>query len=257
MDLNIGIIQTNLHWENPKANRAMFTRIIMSINTTVDLIILPEMFTTGFSMNAKGLAEDPLGETFLWMKSIALKHDCAITGSYIVKENDKYYNRLLIVDQHGIVATYDKRHLFTLAGEHNTYTAGEERVVFELNGWKICPQICYDLRFPVWSRNDLAYDFLFYVANWPNQRIMAWDILLQSRAIENMSYVAGVNRIGTDANGYEHTGHSAVYDSLGKQISTSFNEKEGIQIVTLDKTHLQTTRKKLQFLEDQDTFRVD
>lgn len=255
--LAITIIQSHLQWENPIANRANFSEKIKSISEKTDLIILPEMFSTGFSMNAAMLSEENEGETLKWMKLEANKKRCAITGSIIVKEGAHFFNRLYFVLPNGDYEQYDKRHTFTLAGEHKTYTAGEKHLLVDYKGWKICPLICYDLRFPVWARNTWDYDVLIYVANWPVKRITAWDTLLKARAIENMSYCIGVNRTGLDGNGYEYNGHSAVYDALGTQISTAEFEKEFVATIILKKSHIEEHRKHLQFLADRDHFTLN
>ena len=255
-DLKVTVIQSHLNWENPVANRVNFSEKINSISEKTDLIVLPEMFTTGFSMNVANLAEDSEGETLKWLVSEAIKSNAAITGSLIIKEIDKHYNRLYFVFPDGSYKTYDKRHTFTLAGEDKFYTAGNKRIIVDYKEWKICPLICYDLRFPVWSRNTVDYDALIYVANWPVRRIAAWDALLKARAIENMSYCIGVNRVGLDGNGHEYNGHSAVYDVLGEQISIKDFEKEFVQTVSLDREHLETHRRHLQFLNDRDSFNL-
>lgn len=253
-NLKITIIQSELHWENAEANRAMFSEKIQNIEGETDLIILPEMFTTGFSMNAEKLAEPNDGETFKWMVSEAKKNNCAITGSVIISENGNFYNRLFFVFPDGSFQKYDKKHTFTLAKENETYSAGTERLIVNYKGWKICPLVCYDLRFPVWARNTVDYDVLIYVANWPKVRTLAWDTLLRARAIENMAYCIGVNRVGFDGNDHEYIGHSAVYDVLGKQISTANFETEFTETVTLEKENIENNRKHLQFLNDRDSF---
>ncbi|MBT8261382.1 MAG: amidohydrolase [Bacteroidia bacterium] len=253
-ELSVGIIQSNLHWENPEANRDMLEAKISSFEPDTNLVVLPEMFTTGFSMNALELAEKKEGTTLEWMRSIASNQDIAVTGSLIVREKRKFYNRLYFVFPDGSYHWYDKKHTFTLAGEHRTYAAGKEKLIIDFHGWKICPLICYDLRFPVWSRNTEDYDLLIYVANWPKKRISAWDALLRARAIENMSYCIGVNRIGVDGNNHEYIGHSAVYNVLGDLISNSDNEIEFTEKVVLSKDHILNTRKQLQFLNDRDAF---
>ena len=215
------------------------------------------MFTTGFTMNAQPLAEDENGPTIQWMLNLAAEKDCAITGSVIVKEDGKFYNRLYFVTAHQTVQHYDKRHTFTLAGEHKTYNAGENQLVIDFMGWKLFPLICYDLRFPVWARNTFDYDVLLYVANWPKVRVAAWDALLKARAIENMSYCIGVNRVGLDGNGYEYSGHSAVYDVLGEPISSSELEEEFIETIVLSKEHITENRNHLQFLQDRDSFTLN
>ena len=255
-DLKVALIQADLVWEDPRQNRTNFADKIYAISEVVDLIVLPEMFTTGFTMNPYDVAEGMNGETILWLKKLAREKNCAITGSLIIKEEDNYYNRLVFVFPQGKIEVYDKRHTFTLAGEDKVYTAGEERLIVEYKGWKICPLICYDLRFPVWARNVENYDLLMYVANWPKPRITAWDILLKARAIENMSYCVGVNRVGLDVNKYEYVGHSAAYDSLGNELTNIEPSKEQTAIVTLSAEHLKRTRIKLGFLDDRDKFQI-
>ena len=254
--LNIVLIQSDLVWENPKLNRDNFSDKINSIKEQVDLVILPEMFTTGFTMNAQSVAETMEGDTLKWMQELASKKQVAITGSIVIKQNNNFYNRLLFVHPSGKIETYDKRHTFTLAGEDKVYTAGTDKLLVNYKGWKICPLICYDLRFPVWARNTEDYDVLLYVANWPKPRIEAWDSLLKARAIENMSYCIGVNRVGVDSNHYEYSGNSAVYDVLGKKITNITPNQEQIEIVVLEKNHIKTNRDKLQFLNDRDTFNL-
>lgn len=221
----------------------------------VDLIVLPEMFVSGFTMNPKAVAETMNGETIAWLQHLAKAKDCAITGSLVIEENGKYYNRLVFVYPNGELKTYDKRHLFTLAGEDKVYTAGKEKLIIEYKEFRICPLICYDLRFPVFARNVEDYDVLIYVANWPKPRINAWDILLKARAVENMSYVIGVNRIGKDENELEYVGHSQAVDFLGNYLLEP-QETDGVFIVELDKEKLLETRSKLAFLEDKDQFRL-
>ncbi|TPD65286.1 amidohydrolase [Flavobacterium microcysteis] len=252
--MKTALIQVPLIWENPKANRDYFEEKINSIQT-VDLIVLPEMFTTGFTMNPHTVAETMEGETLLWLKHWAKNKEVAITGSLIIIENDNYYNRLVFVFPSGEVQYYDKRHLFSLAGEEKIYTPGQQKLIVEYKGWKICPLICYDLRFPVFSRNVENYDLLLYVANWPKLRINAWDILLKARSVENMCYTVGVNRIGRDESNHEYVGHSQAIDFLGNTILEP-QETEGIFIVDLDKNQMLETRKKLAFLDDRDSFEI-
>lgn len=256
-NLNIAIIQANLVWENIDENLNLFSDKINLINQNVDLIVLPEMFSTGFSMNAEYLAEPPQGTAFKWMMEIAENRKAAVTGSLIVKENGNFYNRLYFVFPDTSFKTYDKRHTFTLAKEDQTYTAGKQRLIVEYKGWKICPLICYDLRFPVWARNTVDYDLLIYVANWPETRIHAWDILLQARAIENMSYCIGLNRTGSDGNNYQYNGHSAAYDCLGTPLFENDRRTEFTQVVNLEKVQLNQTREKLKFLQDRDSFSLE
>ena len=252
--LHITIIQANLAWENPNENRKQFSEKMNAISGKTNLVILPEMFTTGFTMNATPLAEEEKGPTLLWMQEEAKNNNCAITGSIIISENKSYFNRLFFVFPNGEYKVYNKRHTFTLAGEHKTYSSGKEHLLVDYLGWKICPLICYDLRFPVWARNTQDYDVLLYVANWPKKRIQAWDALLKARAIENMCYCVGVNRTGMDANNHQYIGHSAVYDVLGEQVSTENYEEEFIETITLQKSHIEKNRKHLQFLNDRDSF---
>ncbi|KZS39796.1 amidohydrolase [Aquimarina aggregata] len=255
--LNIALIQSHLAWENAIHNRAAFEQKINSIPTEVDLIVLPEMFTTGFTMNASEVAEKMDGDTIKWLVTMAKTKQCAITGSLIIQDGKKYYNRLVFVFPDGSYQTYDKHQLFTLAKEDEVFTAGQKEVIISFKGWKIKPQICYDLRFPVWARNTSEYDVLLYVASWPKLRINAWDTLLQARAIENMCYCVGVNRIGLDGKGYEYNGHSAVYDVLGHSvIETEPIEKEVILYATLNKSHISKVRTKLPFLKDSDAFNL-
>lgn len=231
-----------------------FLKKIESISQTVDIVVLPEMFTSGFTMNASKVAETMEGETVSWMKNIATKKQIAITGSVVIKENNHYYNRLLFVHPNGSIETYDKRHTFTLVGENKFYTAGTKKLIVNYKGWKICPLICYDLRFPVWARNVEDYEVLIYVANWPKPRVSAWDALLKARAIENMSYCIGVNRIGIDGTNTEYSGHSAAYDVLGNKMDSIPDDTEAMEIVTLNKHDLETYRTKLNFLNDRDNF---
>ena len=252
--LTIALVQTDLVWENPNQNKINISKKIGAISEKIDLIILPEMFTTGFTMNPFEFAETMDGGVILWLKSVAKTKNTAITGSLIIKENGKYYNRLIFVFPSGEVQTYDKRHTFTFAGEDKVFTAGNNKLIIDYKGWKICPLICYDLRFPVWARNVENYDVLLYVANWPKPRINAWNTLLKARAIENMCYCAGVNRVGVDSRGNTYTGNSSVYDSLGEKISTLKPDIEATEIVVLNKESLLKTRGTFQFLHDRDDF---
>lgn len=255
--LSIALIQADLIWENAADNRKAFTQKIDTIDQKVDLIVLPEMFTTGFTMNANEVAETMQGETMKWLAEIAKEKNCAITGSIIILEKGNYYNRLIFMKADGKYHTYDKHQLFTLAKEHEVFSAGQKEVIISYMGWKIKPQICYDLRFPVWARNTSEYDMLLYVASWPKPRINAWDTLLQARAIENMCYCIGVNRVGKDGKGYEYNGHSAVYDVLGNSvIDENLLEKETLVFAVLDKSHIHSVREKLSFLKDRDHFKL-
>jgi Predicted amidohydrolase len=253
--MKTALIQAPLIWENPQANREYFEERVNSIEQEIDLIILPEMFTTGFTMNPKNVAETMQGETILKLKDLAKNKNTAITGSLIVAEKEKYYNRLIFVFPSGKIEYYDKRHLFSLAGEEKIYTSGKEKQIVEYKGWKICPMICYDLRFPVFSRNTEDYDLLLYVANWPKPRTNAWDILLKARSVENMCYTLGVNRIGFDESGHEYVGHSQAIDFLGNTIINA-EESEGIFIADLDKNAMLEARHKFGFLNDRDAFEI-
>lgn len=253
-ELKVALVQTNLIWENPAQNRTQLAEKINAITATVDIIVLPEMFTSGFTMNPQNVAETMDGETITWLKELAKSKNAAITGSLVISENGNHYNRSVFVLPSGKIETYDKKHTFTLAGEHEVFKAGTSKNSIQYKGWKICPLICYDLRFPVWARNVEDYDVLLYVANWPKPRVNAWDALLKARAIENMSYCIGVNRVGLDANSHEYCGHSAAYDVLGEQITSITPNKEETEIVTLTKEHIATYRNKLKFLDDKDAF---
>ena len=255
--LNVALIQTSLVWESPKINRRLLNDKINTIPTGVDLIVLPEMFTSGFTMNPELVAETMTGETIVWLMKLAKEKDAAIMGSLVISENNNFYNRMVCVEPSGVITTYDKRHTFTLAGEHKVYTAGTEKVIFNYKGWKICPLVCYDLRFPVWARNVENYDLLIYVANWPKVRIKAWDALLQARAIENMTYCIGVNRVGLDGNNHEYSGHSVVYDVLGNRMDNLSENEAATAIVVLEKESLTKYREKLNFLNDRDNFSLE
>lgn len=252
--LKVAGIQTELVWEDAEKNRTRFGDLMH--NLEVDLVVLPEMFSTGFTMDPTRVAEEMNGPTIDWMKESAKSNGFAIMGSVVIKENNQYYNRLVFAEPDGAINTYDKKHLFTLAGEDIAYKAGVNKLIINYKGWKICPFICYDLRFPVWARNVEDYHLLVYVANWPSPRIHAWNSLLQARAIENMSYCIGVNRIGKDVNEYEYSGHSGVYDFLGEKIHKTAPHNEEVFVVTLDKEAQEKTRKKLNFLNDQGSFTI-
>ena len=256
-ELHIVGIQADLSWENPTKNIAFFEKEINTLPKEVDLIVLPEMFTSGFTLHPKNVAEKMKGNTVLWMQKMAKEQKVALTGSIVIEEGKSYYNRLLFVHPTGKIEIYDKKHSFSLAGEDKIYTAGSKKQIITYKGWKICPLICYDLRFPVWSRNTENYDLLIYVANWPVTRIQAWKTLLKARAIENMSYTIGVNRIGKDGNKQEYSGDSSIVNFLGEELSTLKKNEKGIIKTTLDKTKQQAAREKLGFLNDQDSFIID
>jgi omega-amidase len=253
--MKIALIQSPLLWENPVENRQYFEKKIYAITETVDLIVLPEMFTSGFTMNAANVCETMKGETLSWLSFLAKEKNAAITGSLVITEKGNYYNRFVFVFPSGEIQFYDKRHLFTLAGEDTVYKKGNKKIIVEYRGWKICLQICYDLRFPVFVRNIENYDLLLYVASWPKARINAWDVLLRARAIENMCYTVGVNRLGQDDSKFEYNGHSQVIDFLGDYCLEP-QEKEGVFILALDKQKMIDTRNKFNFLNDKDCFLI-
>jgi len=259
-DLTVSLVQTTLHWHDPAANRAQLAELLASALPgagLTDLIVLPEMFTTGFSMEAASQAEPYPGPTLDWMRAQATRYDAAVTGSVLTEEGGAYFNRLLWVRPDGTHSTYDKRHLFRLAGEHEVYKAGGCRLLEEWRGWRIRPLICYDLRFPVWSRNisSAPYDLLLYVANWPQPRTEIWRTLLRARAIENLAYTVGVNRLGVDGAGQEYSGQSALLDTQGEYLAQAGN----LQIVlthTLRAAPLHALRQQLPFLLDADDFEL-
>ena len=255
--LHVYGIQANLTWEAPEVNRAYFEQEITTAPQDVDLFILPEMFTTGFTMYPSTNAESMEGPSVRWMKDMAAKHNAALVGSLVIVEAGAFYNRCLFVFPSGDIQSYDKRHLFTLAGEHKVYTQGTRVEIISYKGWNICPLICYDLRFPVWSRNTQTYDLLLYMANWPTPRIQAWTSLLQARAIENMTYCIGINRVGKDENQYEFSGHSAAFDYLGNCLHQCTPNAQESFSVLLSKTAQDEVRKQLHFLADRDTFKID
>lgn len=231
--LRVKLIQSRVHWHDPADNRAMFQQWIESIEGPTDLIVLPETFASGFTQSPEKCSESMDGASVSWMRDMAQRTGAVITGSLAIAEGDSYRNRLVWMPPDGQVSWYDKRHLFTLAGEHHRYQAGNERLVVEYKGWRICPQICYDLRFPVWTRNRNDYDLLLFVANWPKPRALAWHHLLRARAIENQCFVLGVNRVGEDGNGWHYQGDSAGIDFLGQTLAELGNE-EGIISCELD-----------------------
>ncbi|MDR3132468.1 MAG: amidohydrolase [Prevotellaceae bacterium] len=252
--MKIALLQTSMAWENKQANLQYCTDRINALPDDVQLVALPEMFSTGFSMQPGRLAETEEGRTLQWLRNTAARKAVAIAGSVIAGENGKYYNRLFFVFPDGSYQKYDKRHLFSMSEEPLHYTAGARRLIVEYAGWRICPLICYDLRFPVWSRNyGNVYDLLLYAANWPTARINAWDALLPARAIENHCYVAGVNRCGTDGAGITHSGHSQVVDYKGASIAAA-GDAEDTLIATLSLEKLNSFREKFPVGNDADAF---
>jgi omega-amidase len=263
--LTITTIQTSLYWEDKAANLQMFDEKINRLQQKTEVVILPEMFSTGFSMKPQLLAETMEGDTINWMKQTAARKRIILTGSLIIEEGDNYYNRLVWMLPNGQYGYYDKRHLFAYAGEHEHYTPGNKRLIASVKGWKVNLLVCYDLRFPVWSRqatplteeeaekNEVEYDLLVYVANWPEKRNHAWKTLLQARAIENQCYVVGANRVGKDGNDFYYSGDSMVVDPMGEVLYTKSHD-EDIHTITLEKEKLEEIRHKLPFLEDADNF---
>lgn len=259
-DFTVSLVQTDLHWHDPAANRAALTEQLAAALAgpgLTDLIVLPEMFTTGFSMAAAAQAEPGAGATLAWLREQAACYNAVVTGSVMMTEAGRHYNRLLWVRPDGSHSAYDKRHLFRMAGEHEVYTAGTGRLVEEWRGWRIQPLVCYDLRFPVWSRNpaDAPYDLLLYVANWPHARLNAWKVLLQARAIENVAYAAGVNRIGVDGLGVEYSGHTMLLDPRGDYLAQA-GTMPTILTRRLLRHPLYEARQQLSALSDADAFEL-
>lgn len=258
--LSISLIQAPLVWENKEANLHYFEEKISTLKGKTQVIFLPEMFSTGFSMRPAELAEDMNGESVAWMKKMAATYRVILCGSLIIQEQQNYFNRLLWVLPNGELGVYDKRHLFGFAGEDQQYASGDKRLIASVNGWRFNLQVCYDLRFPVWARQQQTeagaeYDVLVYVANWPERRRTAWMTLLQARAIENQCYVIGVNRVGDDGNNIYHSGDSMIVDPLGEIVFTE-KDKECVVTYSLDSQRLQTVRQQLPFLKDGDLFSI-
>ncbi|MBP7821423.1 MAG: amidohydrolase [Saprospiraceae bacterium] len=253
-ELSIALLQIDLVWENAEANRVQCEKLINQFTEQVDIVILPEMFTTGFSMNAAALAENMDGTTIQWMRNVASKHSIALSGSLIIAENDKFYNRFIWIDSDGVIEYYDKTHLFTLAGEHNFFSDGNTRKIINYKGWKICPLICYDLRFPELSRNiEPYYDLLIYVANFPATRAYHWQQLLIARAIENQVFTIGVNRVGVDANNIHYLGQSVLIDYEGNVVN-EINNYQNVIYLKLDCEKQQFYRERFSFLKDYKIF---
>jgi omega-amidase len=260
--LSVTLLQSELAWENPAENYAHLSALLDNSPAQHDLIVLPEMFTTGFTMRPESQAETVHGPTPEWMQTIAKKHNALVIGSYSCADGGRFFNRLLAVSKTGIELNYDKRHLFSMGTENEHYAAGTERKIIHWKGWKICPMICYDLRFPVWSRNQFDvggqadYDLLVYVANWPARRAAHWKLLIQARAIENQSYVAGVNRVGNDGNGIFHSGDSAVVDAFGKVLATA-THCESVMTQELSLSALNEYRAAFPIWKDADSFSLE
>jgi predicted amidohydrolase len=272
--LTITTIQSNLTWEEKSANLRMLEQKIASIQEKTEIVVLPEMFSTGFSMRPEALAETMEGETVEWMKRISRENAIVLTGSIMIEEDGNYYNRLVWMLPNGQYGYYDKRHLFAFGEEDKHYSPGHKRLIASVKGWKINLQVCYDLRFPVWARNrvfnsaqtpeqgtstppgSLEYDVLIYVANWPERRSHAWKTLLCARAIENQCYVVGVNRVGTDANNIYYSGNSLIIDPLG-QVLYHMADDEDVNTITLQKETLDEVRNKFPFWKDADSFNIE
>lgn len=262
-NLTVSIIQSILHWEDAAANLEMFTQKISQIDQPTDLIVLPEMFTSGFTMDPERVAQPMDGTSVQWMQQMARQKDCVIAGSLVIAESGHYYNRLLWVQPDGKISHYDKKHLFSYTGENQKYTPGNQRLIVELKGWKIMPLICYDLRFPVWSRNGFTeekgfdYDCLLYVANWPDTRSHAWRVMLMARAIENQAYVIGVNRLGEDPNQISYSGDSGIIDPRGENISTIMPFRDAPDTQVLSSCQLRSYRDAFRPWADWDKFSID
>ncbi|MGY5355464.1 amidohydrolase [Wenyingzhuangia sp. IMCC45467] len=251
--LNITLVQSDIIWMNNLNNLENLDKQLANIKT--DLIVLPEMFSTGFCMEPSKVAETTDGLSVLWMMKTAKKLNCAVCGSLSIQEKNKYYNRFFFVTPNGIEAAYNKKHLFSFGKENEVYTPGEKSITINYKGWKIKPFVCYDLRFPVWSRNTNNYDLALYVANWPAKRSFAWNSLLTARAIENMSYVVAVNRIGIDGNELKYQGDSKVIDPLGETL-IDLKESKTVRQINLKINHLEKVRDKFKFLKDADEFKL-
>jgi len=251
--ITISLIQSNLFWQDIDANLAHFEKLISNINDT-DIILLPEMFNSAFCPKSNHLSESMDGKTINWMKEISKTKNCIVAGTLMIKEGGNIFNRLVWISKNGAIYTYDKHHLFSLVKEERYISKGKERLIVEVEGWKICPLICYDLRFPVFSRNDVEYDVLIYLANWPVKRIDAWDTLLKARSIENQCYTIGVNRVGEDGNEIPFNGHSKVFDAFGKELFSATENREEVLQFEISLDDLKLKRRQMNFLQDRDNF---
>ncbi len=256
-DLKVTLVQTSLLWEQPEANRKHFEALLKNQKKgSTHLYVLPEMFTSGFTMNAEAVAEKMDGPTVTWMADLAQRKNSVICGSVIIKVKKNFYNRLIWMRPDGNASYYDKRHLFRMANEQNTYTAGKKTLEVELQGWSVRPLVCYDLRFPVWSRTDGTVDLMIFVANWPKQRNFAWSQLLVARAIENQCYMVGLNRIGRDEKNIEYSGESVVLDPWGNKLSSTKSGSSSVETVTLNLKKLKDFRKSFPVFMDADKFKI-
>lgn len=256
-NIRIALLQLDLVWESPELNRAKVDQFLDQLSKDTDVVFLPEMFTTGFTMNVTEYAEPVEGETIRWMKKRSRDHLVALCGSLITKEAGLYFNRLVFVEPSGETHFYDKRHLFTMGNEGEYFTKGTSRLIVQYQGWRICPLICYDLRFPVWSRNRNEYDLLVYVANWPHSREDVWNTLLKARALENQAYVAGVNRVGADGQMIAYSGNSQIVSPKGQSLDGIHDNEEGIISAELSWTELVKFRSTFPVLDDADTFYLE
>ena len=255
--LRLTLVQTDIVWEDTDRNIQRFSKIVDDLTGKTDLVVLPEMFSTGFSMNSENLAEEMQGRTVAWMQEVSAKSDMAIMGSIIIKDKDLFFNRLLFVSPDNRTGFYDKRHLFRMGEEDKYFHHGNVRKIFSLGDWRICPQICYDLRFPVWSRNRNDYDLLVYVANWPESRREVWKALLKARAIENQSYVVGVNRVGIDGRNLDYAGDSMLISPKGEEISNIPSHEEAVETYTISLDELKAFRQKFPVHLDADDFKIN
>lgn len=254
--IKVSLIQSDLAWENPEQNLKNFDLKISDLKGKTDVLLLPEMFTTGFSMNPKQLAQTMDGQTIIWLKNKANENNFAICCSVIIKENNKYFNRFIFTEPNGKIHYYDKRHLFSITGENNDYTAGNERIIINYKGFRFLLQICYDLRFPVFMRNKNDYDAILLVANWPERRNEAWKQLLIARAMENQCYIAAVNRVGNDGNNISHTGDSMILDYAGRIIVSAKPFNEEIISSEFNLAHLKDALEKFSAWKDADEFEL-
>jgi len=255
--LRIAIIQTDIFWEDYRANLEKFQEILMGMTLEPDLILFPEMFTTGFSVNPARIAQEMTGESVSWMKKMASELNSSLAGSLVIRKRNDYFNRFIFVTPDKRIQHYDKRHLFRMGDEESCYQPGIERKIFRFNQWNICPQICYDLRFPVWSRNRNDYDLLIYVANWPEPRREVWKTLLKARAIENLSYCIGVNRVGTDGRGISYAGESIIADGKGQILNDVIIDSEDIIYTEISLADLRKLRNDFPAHKDADTFQFE
>jgi len=254
-NLSISLVQTGLIWQQANANCQHISKLLDDEAASTDLIVLPEMFNSGFTLDATKVAETMQGETVIWMKQLAAKHNAAVTGSLVILENGHNYNRMVIAFPDGNLQWYDKRHLFRMANEHQRYSAGNKRVIVQWRDWRIALYVCYDLRFPVWCRNQQDTDLMLFIASWPAARAYPWQTLLRARAMENLCYVCGVNRIGTDANDIAYSGDSAVIDMAGNNLC-QLADSDSVHSLTLSADKLSEYRKKFPAQLDADSFSV-